>query len=219
MKRTIFTKRFVLVLTLCIMLAQCLISYVSAHEDPRLEPCAPVVMKKFPVDPALFKEDVRPYLKKIIERHGLEEWKACVLTNELHRHLGIYSLVGAKMGVRAREILAAPFDTVDVISLAGNQQPLSCMNDGLQVSTGASVGRAAITIAHVKQPAAIFLYNDRKVTLRMKKGIVNQIEADIGAAIKKYGGLNPEYFAHIRKLSLEYWLTLDRKEIFEEIVE
>jgi pyrimidine-specific ribonucleoside hydrolase len=213
------TKRFVLVVILCLTLTQCLISYVSAHETSRLEPRTPVVMKEFPVNPALFKEDVRPYIQKIIERHGLEEWNACVLTNELHRHLGIYSLVGAKMGVRAREILEAPFDTVDVISLAGNQQPLSCMNDGLQVSTGASVGRAAITIAHVKQPAAIFLYKDRKVTLKMKKEIVNQIEADIGAALKQYGGLSPEYFAHIRKLSLEYWLKLDRKEIFEEIVE
>lgn len=218
MMRTIFTKRFALVLTLCLILTRFLISYVSAHEAPRLEPRTPVVMKEFPIDPALFKEDVKPYLQKIIERHGLEEWKACVLTNELHRHLGIYSLVGAKMGVRAREILEAPFDTVDVISLAGNQQPLSCMNDGLQVSTGASLGRAAITIAHVNQPAAIFLYRDKMATLRIKKEIVNQIEGDIKAALKKYGGLNPEYFAHIRKLSLEYWLKWDRKEIFEEII-
>jgi pyrimidine-specific ribonucleoside hydrolase len=174
-------------------------------------------MKEFPVDPALFKEDVRPHVQKIIERHGLEEWKACVLTNELHRHLGIYSLVGAKMGVRAREILEAPFDTVDVISLAGNQQPLSCMNDGLQVSTGASVGRAAITIAHVNQPTAIFLYRDKMVTLTIKKEILKRIQEDIKAALKKYGGLNPEYFAHIRKLSLGYWLKWDRKEIFEEV--
>jgi pyrimidine-specific ribonucleoside hydrolase len=177
------------------------------------------VLGAFPVDPALFREDVRPYVKKIIERHGLEEWKACVLTNELHRHLGIYSLVGAKMGIRAREILEAPFDGVDVISLAGSKRPLSCMNDGLQVSTGASVGRAAITVAHVNQPAAIFLYKDTKVTLSIKKEIVNQIRGDIKAALKRYGGLNPEYFAHIRQLSLKYWLQWDRKEIFEEILD
>jgi pyrimidine-specific ribonucleoside hydrolase len=217
MMHTIFTKRFVLAVTLCLTLPHCLISYVSAHEAPQIESRTPVVMKEFPVNPSLFQADVRPYVEKIIERHGLEEWKACFLTNELHRHLGIYSLVGAKMGVRAREILDAPFDAVDVISLAGNQQPLSCMNDGLQVSTGASLGRAAITIAHVKQPAAIFLYKDRMVTLRIKKEIVNQIRKDIQAALKKYGGLNPEYFAHIRKLSIEYWLKWDRKAIFEEI--
>lgn len=217
--RTIFAKRFCLVLMLILVVTSCFIADTSAHEVPHFEPRKPVVLAAFPVDPALFREDVRPYVKKIIERHGLEEWKACILTNELHRHLGIYSLVGAKMGIRAREILEAPFDTVDVISLAGSQRPLSCMNDGLQVSTGASVGRAAITIAHVNQPAAIFLYKDTKVTLRIKNEIMRQIQGDIKAALKKYGGLNPEYFAHIRKLSLKYWLEWDRKEIFEEILD
>ena len=211
------TKRFAVVFSVCLVLIQCVPSYVSVHVVPGLEPRKTVVLQEFPTDPALFREDVRQYVKKIIQRHGLEEWKACVLTNELHRHLGIYSLVGAKMGTRAREILEAPFDAVDVISLAGSQRPLSCMNDGLQASTGASIGRAAITIAHVKQPAAIFLYKHKKITLRIKEKVVNQIKADIKAALKKYGGLTPEYFAHIRTLSLEYWLEWDRKKIFDEI--
>ena len=30
------------------------------------------------------------------------------------------------------------------------------------------------------------------------------IESDIEAGLKKYGGLNPEYFAYIRKLSIQY---------------
>ncbi|MBW1708206.1 MAG: nucleoside hydrolase, partial [Deltaproteobacteria bacterium] len=72
--------------------------------DFHLNPRNAVVLKVFPDDPSLFREDVSPYVKKIISKYGLEEWKACLLTNEFHRHLGIYSLIGAKMGVRAREI-------------------------------------------------------------------------------------------------------------------
>ena len=179
-----------------------------------------VVLKEFPSDPSLFKKDVGPHVKKAIEKYGLEEWKACLLTNELHRHLGIYSLIGAKMGIRAREILDAPFDTLEVISSAGNSPPLSCMNDGLQVSTGASLGRGTITVHDgLTQPAATFIYKNQKLTLKVKTELLNRIRADIKAALKEYGGLSREYFAHIRKLSIAYWLDLDRKTIFDEFRE
>ena len=87
--------------------------------------------------------DRRP---QIITRHGLEEWKATVLTSELHRHLGTYSIVGAKMGLRARERFNVALDELRVESHAGLKPPLSCVNDGLQVATGASLGRGTITV-------------------------------------------------------------------------
>lgn len=175
-----------------------------------------VVLDVFPVNPLLFKSDVRPYVKKIIEKYGMEEWKACVLTNEHHRHLGIYSIIGAKMGIRAREILEAPLDSIKVISFAGNKPPLSCLNDGLQVSTGASLGRGTIKISPLNsQMAAAFIYKDQKLTLRIKEKIVQRIKADIQATLKKYGGLCPEYFAHIRLLAIRYWYDLDRMKIFD----
>jgi len=48
--------------------------------------------------------------------------------------------------------------------------------------------------------------------------VLNKIKKDINAALKTYGGLNREYFAHIRKLSIDYWIELDRKKIFDETV-
>jgi pyrimidine-specific ribonucleoside hydrolase len=188
--------------------------------DFHLSPRNGVVLKVFPDDPSLFREDVSAHVKKIIDKYGLEEWKACLLTNEFHRHLGIYSLIGAKMGVRAREILEAPFDTLKVVSFAGNDPPLSCMNDGLQVATGASLGRGAIQISDKNPcPAAAFQFRNKKVTLRVKSLWVDKIKEDIKSALKKYGGLNPEYFAHIRELSILYWQDLNRGDIFDERLE
>ena len=188
--------------------------------DFHLSPRHSVVLKAFPSDLSLFREDVSPYVKKIIEKYGLEEWKACLLTNEFHRHLGIYSLIGAKMGIRAREILEAPFDTLRVTSLAGSSPPPSCMNDGLQVSTGASLGRGSIQISDQKpQPAATFLYKNKKLTLKLKRAWVDKIRGDIKKTLKEFGGLNPEYFSRIRKLSIHYWLALDRQDIFDEVIE
>jgi pyrimidine-specific ribonucleoside hydrolase len=175
-----------------------------------------VVLTEFPSDPALMRGDVAPLVQEIIDRHGMEEWKACLLTNELHRHLGIYSLVGAKMGTRAREILEAPFDTLSVTSLAGLSPPLSCLNDGLQVSTGASLGRGTIAVLEDSAiPAARFTNGEYVLQLTLKPAYVDRIKSDIRAAVEKYGGLGPDYFAHIRTLSIQYWKDLDRMELFE----
>ena len=177
----------------------------------------PVTLRAFPRRPSQVREDISPYVRRIIARHGLEEWKVCWLTSELHRHLGTYSLVGAKMGLRAREVLQAPLDGLDVISLAGDEPPLSCLNDGLQVATGASLGRGNIDVSDVaSEPAAIFIYQGQKLRLRLKKDYQQQIRSQIQKALQKHGGLNEAYFRHIRKKSLQSWLDLDRKQIFQE---
>lgn len=192
---------------------KCLGHAADAHLDPRHS----VVLKAFPHDPAMFKPDVAPHVNRIIHRHGIEEWKATVLTNEFHRHLGIYSLIGAKMGIRAREILGAPFDTMKVLSHAGNKPPISCMNDGLQVATGASLGRGTIKIdGGNPRPAAAFFYRDKTLILSLNTECGDKIKQDIKAGLNQFGGLNRAYFAHIRKLSIRYWLDFNRGEIFNE---
>ncbi len=194
--------------------------YLSMLESPmghEMDPRQSVILKSFPTEPSRFKNDLAPHVTEIIKAYGLEEWKACLLTNELHRHLGIYSLVGAKMGVRAREILNAPFDSLRVVSFTGSEPPLSCLNDGLQASTGASLGRGSIRIAKSRsEPAAMFVRNQRVLYLTLKPQYVKRIKKDIQSALKRFGGLNPDYFAHIRKLSIEYWMDFDRTELFEE---
>ncbi|MBN1904407.1 MAG: nucleoside hydrolase [Deltaproteobacteria bacterium] len=187
--------------------------------DFHLETREAVVFTGIPQDPSMFQEDVRPAVNQLINMYGIEEWKACLLTNEFHRHLGIYSIAGAKMGVRAREILEAPFDSLEVISNAGNNPPLSCMNDGLQVSTGASLGRGAIRVTEGNTPSAQFLYKDLKLTLTLKKEVWGKIKNDIGMLVSKYGGTTPEYFKKVRELSIVYWKDLDRALIFDEKME
>jgi len=179
-----------------------------------------VIFKKFPVSQSLFREDVGRYVREIIDKHGYEEWKACLLTNEFHRHLGIYSIIGAKMGIRAREILNAPFDELQLISYAGRKPTISCMNDGLQVSTGASLGRGTIVIADTaSRPAAIFIYEDKKLTLKIKKEVTGRIKKDIKMLSEKFGFVSPEYYENLRILSVRYWLELNRNEIFIESIE
>jgi pyrimidine-specific ribonucleoside hydrolase len=190
------------------------LSMKSGHRDP-------VVLMQYPTDPAQLRPDVQSLAPAIIERYGLEEWNAVLLTNEFHRHLGIYSVLGAKMGIRAREILGAGLDDLRVISSAGANPPLSCMTDGLQIATGASLGRGTITLdAHSPDAAAaVFIKGSKRLTLRLKSEIDAKIEEDIQSIIRQYGPLTPAYWRAVRAAALRYWLDMDRNAIFDEKLE
>ena len=200
---------------------------MRVQDGDREDSC--VVFSRFPTDPSLFREDVVPIAGRIIEKHGLKEWKIAVLTNEFHDHLGIYSILGAKMGLRVREYFDAGLDELFIVSGAGSQPPLSCMNDGLQVATGATLGHGTIIVAGKKDmpetekafpgerpsPMARFYYKDRAIEVSVKKEVREKIRMDVVHGVEKYGTETPEYWEYIRVLALQYWLELNRNEIFE----
>jgi pyrimidine-specific ribonucleoside hydrolase len=170
----------------------------------------------FPVDPALYQEDVVRVMNKIISTHGLEEWRLGVLTNELHGHLGIYAIIGVKMGLRAREFFNIGIDDIKVITYAGRKPPLSCMNDGLQVSTGGTLGHGLIFLADDDKniPMAVLSYKDRTVIIKLKNEYINIVRNDIKNCISEYGNLTEEYWSCVRRLALEYWVKWDRNIMF-----
>lgn len=186
------------------------------HESVGYDARKPVCLKSYPTDPKLYNETVAPYVQKIIDRHGLEEWKATLLTNEMHRHLGLWSIIGAKMGIRARQVLNAPFDHLRVVTFAGFNPPFSCLIDGIQISTGASLGRGTISNNPIGQPEALFLHDNKKLMMKPKPELINTVKQTIVRLSKEHGFQSPEYFKELEKVSVEYWYEWDRNEIFQE---
>ena len=187
---------------------------IRAHDESTASATVrcPVVLAAFPTKPEQFQSDVRPFVERIIARYGEEEWNTAVLVHELHRHLGTFSVLGAKMGVRARELLGASLDDLSVESHAGLKPPMSCFNDGLQVATGASLGRGRISVANTTTPSpeAIFIFNNKRLRLRVKPAVFQRLQDSMR---KISGGLNS---TEARRASIEAWAELDRREIFEE---
>lgn len=176
-----------------------------------------IVLESFPVSEELLSPDLVPYAKLIQDRHGIEEWKLTVLTNEMHQHLGIYSIVGAKMGLFAREYFGVGLDKLKVTSLAGAGPPVSCLNDGLQISTGATLGRGTIQIDQENPPipSAKFEYQEKILIITLKDSYSKNAAKDISDGIVKYGNLTNGYWNMVRQLSIKYWLEWDRKEMFD----
>jgi pyrimidine-specific ribonucleoside hydrolase len=176
-----------------------------------------VVFNRFPVEPEMFNYDIRQILDSAISRYGHLEWKANVMTDEFHGHLGVFSIVGAKMGIRAREFFNVGADMLDVTTFAGSKPPYSCLNDGIQVSTGATVGMGTIhVITRGKAaPSAIFSYKDRSVKITLKTEYLEKVDADINEGIMKFGLMDDGYWKLIRRNAIKYWLEWDRNNIFD----
>lgn len=174
------------------------------------------VFYSFPSCRMTYAADVRRIIREAVERHGASEWRAAVLANEMHGHIGIYATIGVKMGMRAREWFGIGIDDMEVVSYAGLTPPVSCMNDGLQVSTGASLGHGLIRTAEVgtPRPEALFRFKGRTVRLRLKEEYARRIDGECRRGAELYGGLSEDYWQYVRALALSYWLDLDRHEIF-----
>ncbi|MDR2622880.1 MAG: nucleoside hydrolase [Dysgonamonadaceae bacterium] len=171
----------------------------------------------FPENPGLYAGDVAPVVSRLISLYGRSEWRAGVLTNELHGHLGIYAIIGVKMGIRAREYFNIGIDDMEVESYAGSQPPVSCLNDGLQVSTGATLGHGLIRIAPGQdiRPEASFTFKNKTIHIRLKPVYAQQIRRDVEECIRLYGGLTEDYWSGIRSLAIKYWEEFDRHIIFD----
>jgi pyrimidine-specific ribonucleoside hydrolase len=174
------------------------------------------VIKNLPTDPSFYFPDVEPYVTDIINRYGENEWAAGVLANELHRHLGVFAIIGVKMGIRAREYFDTGVDEFRASSWAGSEPPLSCMNDGLQVSTGATPGHGLLTVVNdsITKPVAEFTYMNHRIRLTLQPDIAAKISSELKEISFVYGLDSNIYWELVRKNTLNYWKDLDRHKIF-----
>jgi pyrimidine-specific ribonucleoside hydrolase len=175
------------------------------------------VIREFPDNPSFYFDDVKGSVSGIIDKFGMDEWTSGVLANELHRHLGVFAIVGVKMGIRAREYFDTGVDEFSVTSYAGSIPPLSCFNDGLQVATGATPGHGLLTVLNYDpaSPTAEFRYLNRKIRLTLKPELTEKISSELKEINFVYGLDSNIYWELVRKNSIKYWLSLDRHEIFE----
>jgi pyrimidine-specific ribonucleoside hydrolase len=176
-----------------------------------------IVFSSFPVERELFTYDVRQVMDSAIARYGYDEWKANVMTDEFHGHLGVYSIVGAKMGIKAREWFGVGPDVIEVVSYAGTKPPYSCLNDGIQVSVGATLGMGTIKVTadSITQPMADFSYKGHSIRIKLKNEYLVKVDADINEGIVKFGLMDDGYWKLIRRNALKYWLEWDRNKIFD----
>ncbi len=176
-----------------------------------------VIFTDQPVPETMLQPDVRARRAGILAANGSDEWFAQLLLNELHEHLGAYSIIGVKMALRAAELLNAPPHAMAILSHAPPAQPVSCLNDGLLVATGSTPGRNLFR--HDPGPPgtieASFAYNDRQVSLSLKEEYRNQIRARIEGLLQQFSLSDDGYWEGVRDFGLDIWEDWHRLDLFE----
>lgn len=176
-----------------------------------------MLLNDFLVNKGSYDDDLQHIVDKTILSYGYEEWRAVWLTTEVLGYISIYAVIGVKMGIRALKELKAKHGDLEVVSSAGTKLPVSCLNDGLQVSTGATFGHGLITSAGTVSPLvqSIFITNtDQYITLKLNNEINNTIQKDISDIINHSNEISTQK-AQLRKLAIHYWADLDRNKIFD----
>ena len=175
------------------------------------------ILKPLPSEPDAYQGPAAALVEQgIPEKYGAEEWAAVVFAHEIHQHVGIMTVVGAKMAVRAREVLDAPYRSVKIFSETGPAQPYSCAIDGMQAAIGSTLGQQLIETAPTDTPrmAATFTHGERKIRLVLKPEYQQRIAKCIQDAIAAHGNLTPAYFEEIEEHCYRVWAEFDRREIF-----
>lgn len=97
-----------------------------------------------------------------------------------HGHLGPYAVIGYKMGEIAKQILGPDSFSKKVIVWTGIKPPISCIIDGIQISSGCTLGKGNISVNFDGVPKARFSNNDGKhVEIVLKTGIQEEIDTTV----------------------------------------
>ena len=140
------------------------------------------------------------------------------LVNRFHGHIGIYSMLGVKMGLYVKDMLSADGlnGHIGIVAYTGSVPPVSCLLDGLQASTGSTLGHGLIKVAGSSAPpraAATFTCGEKCITVALKPEYEAQIEADIRRGVELYAH-GPEYWKYVEDLAIRYAREWDRDGIF-----
>lgn len=174
-----------------------------------------VVFSSRPLPDSAFQEDVLARRDAIRANNGEDEWFAQLLLNELHEHLGAYSIIGVKMGLRAAELLNAPPHSMRVVSAAPPGPPVSCLNDGLLMATGSTPGRGLFEHRPEGAVRATFAFNGRELTLELRPEFRAVIAERITALRDDHGLEDPAYWSGVRALGLDIWQDWHRLDLFD----
>jgi len=99
---------------------------------------------------------------------------------KFHGHLGPYVVLGYRMGLIANEKLGKDPFCKNAVVHTGNTPPISCMVDGIQLSSGCTLGKGNIKIIDNKEAIAEFSNkSNEKLRIKLKENVKEEIDTTV----------------------------------------
>lgn len=99
---------------------------------------------------------------------------------KFHGHLGPFLVIGLRMGTLARERLGNPdpVHSLECLVELENIRPVSCAIDGIQASSGCTMGKGNISVRDGKGVSANFRSDGRSVKITLKGKIMETLKGN-----------------------------------------
>ena len=99
---------------------------------------------------------------------------------QFHGHIGPYAVIGYRMGKIANEKLGTdPFNKKAQV-WTSNEPPMSCVIDGIQISSGCTTGKGNLTVLSGNIPKACFSdSNGKKIEILLRESVKNEIDKTV----------------------------------------
>ena len=99
---------------------------------------------------------------------------------QFHGHLGPYAVIGYKMGKIAKQQLGSDPFSKEAVIWTGTKPPLSCIIDGIQISSGCTLGKGNISILQEGVPKVQFKgENGKQLEIILKKHVQQEIDTKV----------------------------------------
>lgn len=96
-----------------------------------------------------------------------------------HGHLGPFLVLGVKAGLRAVEVLGWNPLKMRAIIYLKRRNPYTCFLDGVQFSTGCTLGKGNIEVFDGDGIRALFRVDRRGVELEVRKEVLDEVEGAV----------------------------------------
>ncbi|KYK29049.1 MAG: hypothetical protein AYK23_01695 [Candidatus Proteinoplasmatales archaeon SG8-5] len=98
---------------------------------------------------------------------------------EFHGHLGPFAALGFRMGRIANSKLGEKPFCKSARALTGTTRPMSCLIDGVQLSSGCTLGKGNIEVEEAGAAQVIFTDNDgRYLMISVKQSVLDRIRTE-----------------------------------------
>ncbi len=99
---------------------------------------------------------------------------------KFHGHLGPYAVIGYKMGLIANKKLGSDPFCKKAKVYTGVNPPVSCIIDGIQLSSNCTLGKGKICVEEKNLAKAEFISeNNKKIAISLKPEIKNEIDETV----------------------------------------
>lgn len=107
--------------------------------------------------------------------------------SSFHGHLGPYVVVGYRMGQFARSELQGK---IKAVVFTGSKTPLSCVVDGVQFSSGCTMGKGNISVKDDFVAKASFASADSSIEIKLREEVKRDIDATMSKENEEQLGLS-----------------------------